>query len=178
MKNVKGSDGSINLGGMPGYASALVDCRDADFLENIEEGIRPTVEALVRAGFLTVSSCQGHPNAPIRTVTVIGEIESLRWLQLVIAEINDQAPNRAPIYYWICPKPESCTLYPGVFQKPTLLSIAFGHYRFPDTAENQRDFERLLGERPRAELHEEPDSRLVKPYLHRIFSVDRFFPGT
>ena len=95
MKNVKGSDGSINLGGMAGFASALVDCREADFPENLEEGIRPTVEALLRAGFLTVSSCQGHPFSPVRTVSVIGGIRELRWLQLAVAEINEQAPDRA-----------------------------------------------------------------------------------
>lgn len=51
--------GRVCLSDDPGHGK-VVSPYDEDFWSNIEDGIKPAVEALYHRNYLTISSCQGH----------------------------------------------------------------------------------------------------------------------
>ena len=173
MHNTLGKDGIINRTGLPGASSNLIDCRDKDFWDDIEEGIRSTVHALISRGFFTVSSCQGHASScSIRCVSIIDERERIRWIQRAIAEINMRCPQRAPIHYALLDKNPSFTLYDGEFKSPKVIDIAFGHYLAEDTLSLQRDFELFIMTHECVEICTPLDPRLVDPYINNDAHYD------
>jgi len=60
MLQKKSKYGNINLNGVPGSYSLILNNRTPDFLEEVEEGIRPLVKACIDRYIDTYSSCEGH----------------------------------------------------------------------------------------------------------------------
>ena len=60
MKQKKSKYGNINFEGSRYSKSLLINNREPDFLDEIEDGIKPIIKVLVNKGFDTYSSCQGH----------------------------------------------------------------------------------------------------------------------
>jgi hypothetical protein len=60
MKQVKGPYGNINISGEPFGHANIYNNREKDFLDEIEEGIKPVVEACIKNEIDTFSSCEGH----------------------------------------------------------------------------------------------------------------------
>jgi hypothetical protein len=59
LKNVRQPNGRINVEGTDNLAVS-VSPSSPEFYENIEDGIKPVVEAFVSKGYFPISSCQGH----------------------------------------------------------------------------------------------------------------------
>ena len=53
------------------YVSHSVSPYSPEFLNNIEEGIKPLVQALFNKGYLSISSCEGHNLSFKRYITII-----------------------------------------------------------------------------------------------------------
>ena len=175
MKNIRGKDGIINHTGCPGSPSELVDCRSDTFWDNIEEGIISTVRILVEKGFYTVSSCQGHlTSCPIRCVSVIGEIEDIRWFQYAVAEINRSLAVSRPIQYFLLEKQKKFTLYDGLFSNPQIIEISFGHFQHRETETKQKAFEEYIRTHDFHKIHSPLDEKLVDPYLQQGTHCDVF----
>lgn len=176
MKNKKGIDGIINHTGLPGAPSELIDCREDDFWDNIEEGIKSTVKVVIECGFMTVSSCQGHEASnPFRCVSIIGEVREVRWIQYVVAIINQTANFAQPIQYSLLEKNTAMKLYDGMFERPIIIDISFGDCRRQDTSVKQKAFEKYLSEYDRYDIDDELDERLVAPFMHNDSHYDVFF---
>ncbi|UZQ81819.1 radical SAM/SPASM domain-containing protein [Thermoanaerobacter sp. RKWS2] len=60
MKQKKGRYGNINLEGQKGKPSLILNNREQDFLDEIEDGIKPLVKACIDKYIDTYSSCEGH----------------------------------------------------------------------------------------------------------------------
>ncbi len=151
--NKRGSDGIINCTGKPGAPSELVDCRDADFLRNIEDGIISTVVAITGKGLYTLSSCQGHAaSCPYRCVSVVHEISVIQWLQQAVYAVNRAEAFRQPITYYLLDYPPECGLYAGCFQDPRVIDVNFGDFRDSETVRKQGAFERYLETHPVSEI--------------------------
>ena len=103
IKNRKGSDGRINETGKPGSPSRILDVRDADFFENVEDGIKSTVRAVISSGFETISSCQGHNDLGYvnRTVSLLLESDEIIYWRTMIADLNIVNGFRRPIKYFV-----------------------------------------------------------------------------
>lgn len=151
--NKRGSHGIINCTGSPGAPSDLVDCRDSDFLRNIEDGIASTVIVLLNKGLFTVSSCQGHAvSCPYRCVSIVDNIPVIRWLQQAVYTINQTESFQNPITYFMLPFRPECNLYDGCFQDPCVIDIVFGDFRDSETIAKQSAFEIYLKTHPVEEL--------------------------
>lgn len=173
MHNIHGKDGIINRTGLPGASSNLIDCRNEDFWDDIEDGIRSTVKAFVSHGFYTVSSCQGHASScSIRCISIIDERTKIRWIQQAVAEINMSNPRRNPIRYALLDKNPSYTLYSGIFSAPKIIDIALGHFLSEDTVANQNDLENYIITHTCAAIEEPLDPKLVDPYINNDAHYD------
>ena len=60
MKQKKSKYGSINLEGQEKKPSLILNNREKDFLDEIEDGIKPLVKACIDKYIDTYSSCEGH----------------------------------------------------------------------------------------------------------------------
>lgn len=143
--NIRGKTGIINETGLPGAAAELLDCRSADFMENIEDGIYSTVQTVITRGLWPVSSCEGHvESCPFRCVSVVDEPEMLRGIQYAIHQINQEYRFQNPICYYLLPYQENCTLYRDILKAPGVIDISFGDFRQPETLQKQQAFEGYL----------------------------------
>lgn len=175
MSNIRGVDGIINRTGTPGAPSDIVDCRDDFFWDNIEDGIRSTVKAIVDKGFLTVSSCEGHASScPFRCVSIICEEEDIRWFQLAISKINDNLDIKVPIMYALLDKQPAFCLYNNDFHNPKIIDISFGHFDSLETHKKQKAFEIYLRDHTSYKIFEELNERITTPFMHNEAHYDVF----
>lgn len=143
--NKRGQYGIINATGLPGDSSELHDCREQNFLVNIEDGIKDTVVAVLNRGLFTVSSCEGHAiTCPYRCVSIINDAPVIKWLQQAIYELNKSGAYHHPITYYLLPYQQECRLYSGCFDRPLIIDIDFGDFRDNETIIRQRAFENYL----------------------------------
>lgn len=161
--NKRGSNGIINSTGLPGDSAELVDCREKDFLQNIEDGILSTVIIILRKGFYTLSSCQGHDvSCPYRCVSIVDDMENIRWLQKAVYMINQAESFKSSITYFILPYQSESNLYNGCFRDPCVIDIIFGDYRAGETIMKQQAFEVFLETHPVEAVPDQLPSEMVR----------------
>lgn len=171
--NVRGKTGIINETGLPGAPAELLDCRSADFMENIEDGVRSTVQAVLAAGLWPVSSCQGHlESCPFCCVSLADEPEMLWGIQYAIHEINREGHFSFPVCYYLLPYRESCALYRDVLKAPGVIDISFGDFRQPETVQKQRAFEAYLAAGRLQPRQEALPQAWVLPYMRGSEHID------
>ena len=173
--NKRGSHGIINCTGSPGDPSELVDCRERDFLQNIEEGIKSTVIVILNKGLFTLSSCQGHAiSCPYRCVSIVDDITIIRWIQQSVYTINQTELYKIPISYYILPYQDECKLYPGCFENPYIIDINFGDFRDDETITKQISFEMFLKEHTVEAIEKQLTNDIVKYRLPNDNHIDVF----
>ena len=173
--NKRGSHGIINCTGSPGDPAELVDCREKDFLQNIEDGILSTVVVLLNKGLYTVSSCQGHDvSCPYRSVSIVDEISIIRWFQQAVYRINSNESFKKPITYFILPYQTEDNLYDGCFQDPCVIDINFGDYRDNETIIKQHAFEMFINTHLIEGVSEKLSNETVRYRLSNDDHIDVF----
>ncbi len=94
MKWVRGKYGNINTTGEPRRGAAILKSSHRQFWSAIEPGVKPLVRALVRSGYDTFSSCEGHtyPDGQevCRTVDMIIEKERVNFWLSCLKQLNER----------------------------------------------------------------------------------------
>ena len=110
-KNKVGKLGVINSTGKIGSSAFMFDNTDPAFWKNIEKGIKTSVRVVVKNGYKTYSSCQGHNGTEYnkRTLTVIlMNDEIANWINYINA-LNLLFLKTHPITYILIPKQNNIT---------------------------------------------------------------------
>lgn len=125
MKNKRSKDGRINREGTADSSSYIVDPRDSNFLDEIEDGVFDTILALRQNGVITFSSCEGH-HSP-RTVSIVIEFDELGVWSNYVDHINANFIT-FPITYIVLPAPPHglFNFIDELFIEPVIMMIDFG----------------------------------------------------
>ncbi len=123
--------------------SEIVDCRSEYFFQNIETGIRSTVDTLVKNGFYTVSSCQGHKGFnEDRYVTVQVESGEEEYFKKIVYQVH-QEYQESKMKFLVLKTPVS---NPHIkdFCNPVKIMLIFGNCTKKETEISQRIFESYI----------------------------------